>query len=386
LPLDVLLSTWKSEVEGKLGFNSLRASNLGRSSVALSSSSCTASPRMNFFSNANLKTYATSHPPRMNYPNPILQVISLKTFNLHLFQLNNGALGALDKGVGSKLKVNELFKSVGLVVRYDKKKALKLADDLAEHLQRKGLEVYVEDTLAGTMATKQKTVPIGRMKTDFIVTIGGDGTILRTCLSIPKPEPPILAINMGVRGFLAEVFPKEAIAAVDKCLAGEFKVEKCMKLAVAAEGMKFPDALNEVVVSADEPAKLLYTSMLKNGKPIINCQSDGLMVSTQTGSTGYSLSAGGPVLDPGVDAFVLTPICPLTVFHPIVFPADSALTIEVRKPERINVLIDGRNRQLISQRHQALTVTRSRNETSFVRLKESFYHRLRSRLLFRGMA
>ena len=278
-----------------------------------------------------------------------------------------------------------VFRSVGLIVRYDKGKALKLGDDLAEHLKAKGLAVYVEDTLAGRMTSKQETIPIGEMRTDFIVTIGGDGTILRTCLSIPKPEPPILAVNMGVRGFLAEVYPKEAIAAVDKCLSGEFKIEKCMKLAVTADDLKFPDALNEVVVSADEPAKLLYTNILRNEEPIISCQSDGLMVSTQTGSTGYSLSAGGPVLDPGVDAFVLTPICPLTVFHPIVFSACSALTIEVRKPERIHVLIDGRNRQLISHRHQALTVTRSRNETSFIRLNESFYHRLRSRLLFRGM-
>jgi NAD+ kinase len=270
-------------------------------------------------------------------------------------------------------------------VRFDRKKAVKLADDLAKHLKAKGLEVYVEDTLADKMNTKQDTVPIENMKTDFIIAIGGDGTILRTCISIPKPEPPILAINMGVRGFLTEVYPKQAFSAVDKCLAGEFKVEKCMKLAIAADGAKFPDALNEVVISADEPAKLLYTRILRDKEPIINCQSDGLMVATQTGSTGYSLSAGGPVLDPGVDAFVLTPICPLSVFPPIVFPADSVLTIEVNKPRRTHILIDGHSRQLVSCKQPGLTVTRSKNETSFIRFGENFYHRLRSRLLFRGM-
>ena len=190
---------------------------------------------------------------------------------------------------------------------------------------------------------------------------------------------------MGVRGFLTEVDPEQALAAVDKCLAGEFKIEKCMKLAIAADGAKFPEALNEVVVSADEPAKLLYARVLKNEEPIINCQSDGLMVATQTGSTGYSLSAGGPVLDPGVDAFVLTPICPLSVFHPIVFPAGSALTIEINRPKRTRILIDGHSCQLASCRHPGLTVTRSGNVTSFIRFKENFYHRLKSRLLFRGM-
>lgn len=278
-----------------------------------------------------------------------------------------------------------MFKSVGLVVRFDRKNALKLADDLAEYLKANGLAVYAEDTLAGKVNSTVEAIPIEKMKTDFIITLGGDGTILRTCISIPKPEPPILAINMGVRGFLTEVDPKQALSAVDKCLAGEFKIEKCMKLAVTADDAKFPDALNEVVISADEPAKLLYTRVLRNKDPIINCQSDGLMVATQTGSTGYSLSAGGPVLDPGVDAFVLTPICPLSVFHPIVFPADSVLTIEVNKPRNTHILIDGHSCQLVSCRQPGLTVTRSKNETSFIRFRENFYHRLRSRLLFRGM-
>ena len=278
-----------------------------------------------------------------------------------------------------------MFRSAGLVVRFDKKNALKLADDLAEHLKAKGLAVYVEDTLAEKISTKQETVPLEKMRTDFIITVGGDGTILRTCISIPKPEPPILAVNMGVRGFLTEVTPKHALSAVDKILAGEYKIEKCMKLAITANGARFPDALNEVVISPDEPAKLLYTRILRNEEPIINCQSDGLMVATQTGSTGYSLSAGGPVLDPGVDAFVLTPICPLTVFHPIVFPADSALTIDVKRPEKTHILIDGHSRQLVSCKQPGLTVTRSKNETSFIRFGENFYHRLRSRLLFRGM-
>jgi NAD+ kinase len=157
-----------------------------------------------------------------------------------------------------------------------------------------------------------------------------------------------------------------------------------MKLSVTGLGIEFPDALNEVLMSADEPAKLLYTQILRDGQQLINCQADGLMVATQTGSTGYSLSAGGPVLDVGVDAFVLTPICPLSVFHPMVFPAASNLTIQVKKPKRIYVLIDGHRRQFIDSKCPSLNVTRSKYETSFVRFRENFYHRLRSRLLFKG--
>ena len=282
-------------------------------------------------------------------------------------------------------RVKTLFKSVGLIARFDKKKAVKLAEDLAKHLRAKGLEVFVEDTLAEKIDIKEKSTSLEKMKTDFIITIGGDGTILRTCVSIPKPEPPILAINMGVRGFLTEVEPKQAFTAVDKCLKGQFTIEKCMKLSITADNVKFPDALNEVLISAGEPAKLLYARILKDREPILNCQADGLMVATQTGSTGYSLSAGGPVLDPGVNAFVLTPICALSVFRSIVFPASSSLTVDVIRPRKVLIVVDGHHRQIISSKIPSLTVTRSKHETSFIRFKENFYNRLRSRLLFKGM-
>lgn len=277
-----------------------------------------------------------------------------------------------------------LFKTVGIVARYDRKRAIKLAEELAQHLQGKGLEVYVENTLAKMVQTGEM-IPLERMKTDLIITIGGDGTILRTCVSIPKPEPPILAINMGIRGFLTEVEPKRAFTAVDKCLNGDYGVEKCMKLATRADGSEFPDALNEVLITHDEPAKLLYTRILKDNKPILTCQADSLLISTQTGSTGYSLSAGGPVLDPSVDAFVLTPICPLTDFRSVIFPGNSSLTVEVLRPNKMLVLIDGQFNRLISSKLPTVTVTRSKNETRFIRFTDNFYNRLRSRLLFKGM-
>jgi NAD+ kinase len=281
--------------------------------------------------------------------------------------------------------VRKVFKSVGIVARYDKNQVFKLAKELAEYLRNKGLEVYIEDTLAEKLKVPAKTAPLKNMKTDFVITIGGDGTILRACLAVPEPEPPILAINMGVRGFLTEVEPKEACNAVDRTLKGEFKIEKCTKLAVSADGEVMPDALNDVVISAGEPSKILYTQIRKDDEPILKCQADGLILSTQTGSTGYSLSAGGPVLDPETEAFVLTPICSLTVFRSIVFSADSKVTIEAIRPKEVLVLIDGNYRQVVTSKNHTLTITRSKNVASFIRFKDDFYHRLRSRLLFKGM-
>jgi NAD+ kinase len=242
----------------------------------------------------------------------------------------------------------------------------------------------MEETLEGKIDAQVKPVPLKDMKTDFIITIGGDGTILRTCITIPKPEPPILGINMGVRGFLTEVEPKDALAAVDSILKGEFKIEECTKLVASVDGEALPDALNDVVVSGGEPSKILYMQISKDDKPAAKCEADGLIVSTQKGSTGYSLSAGGPVLDPEVDAIVVTPICSLTTFRSLVFPANSKVTIEALRPKDMLVIIDGNYRRVVPVKTPSITVVRSENVTKFIRFKDDFYNRLQSRLLFKG--
>jgi len=278
-----------------------------------------------------------------------------------------------------------LFKSVGIIARYDKRNAIKLAEDIAEYMNKKGLEVYFEQTLKGKVKRKGNFQQPQDMKTDLIITIGGDGTILRACVAIPKPEPPILAINMGVRGFLTEASPKEAYTAIERCLKGDYITEKCAKISIIADNKKIPDALNEALITVDEPVKLLYARVSKDGEHVLDCQADGLMIATQTGSTGYSLSAGGPVLDPRVDAFVLTPICSLSVLRSIVFPSDSKITVEVLRPKRIMVVVDGAYRHIVESKNPRITVTRSKNETVFIRFRENFYNRLRSRLIFRGV-
>jgi NAD+ kinase len=277
-----------------------------------------------------------------------------------------------------------VFKSVGLVARFDQKPALKLAEEIAEFLAGKGLKVCIEDSLEGKVACKQGFVPLNEMKTDFIITIGGDGTILRAAITIPKPDTPILTVNMGVRGFLTEVEPQNVYEAIERTLKGDYKIEKSTKMAVTAGKEALPDALNDVVISTGEPSKILYSEICKNGKPILKCQADGLIMGTQTGSTGYSLSAGGPVIDGEVDAFVLTPICSLTVFHSLILPTDATITFNVLRPEKMLVLIDGNYRKTIATDKLTVTITKSKNVTSFIRFESNFYDRLRNRLLFKG--
>jgi len=278
--------------------------------------------------------------------------------------------------------VKNLFNTVGIVSRTDRKDALELAKKLVAHLKAKRLTPLLEPELAENIKESTLATPLGKMQSDMLITIGGDGTILRTCLEIPKPEPPILAIDIGVRGFLTEVKPNKAIQAVDKCLQGKFKLEHCVKLASFVEGERLPDALNEVLISPDAPVKLLYAKIRVGKTPIAQCRADAVMVASQVGSTGYSLTAGGPVLDPRMDAFVLTPVCPLAVFHPMVFPASSTVTIEVNKPQKTIVVVDGHYRKALETENPRLTISKSEHQTAFIRFRKSFYRRLEARMLF----
>jgi len=275
-----------------------------------------------------------------------------------------------------------LSKLVGIVSRTDKEEALKLAAELMRHLELKGLTILLEPRLAAYVHRDDCAKPVEEMKADLIVTVGGDGTILRTCFHIPKPEPPILAIHMGVRGFLTEVPPERALKAIEDYLERAYNLERCSKIASFIGKERLPDALNEVFVTSRSLAKLIHLRVRKDDTPVTDCRADGVIVASQVGSTGYSLSGGGPILDPELDAFVLTPVCPLTFLHPIVFPAKSSLTIELLNPEKATVVIDGQYQTELRREEPHIKMRKSEYESTFVRFQSKFYDRLKGRLLF----
>lgn len=278
--------------------------------------------------------------------------------------------------------MKNVFSTVGMVSRTDRKDALQLAKRITNYLKTKRLRTFLDPELATSIKEPELAMPLPQMRPDMLITIGGDGTILRTCLEIPKPEPPILAIDIGVRGFLTEVKPNGAMKAIDNCLRGECILEKCAKLASVVEGESLPDALNEVLIAPDAPVKLLYTRIKIDKIPAGKCRADAVMVASQVGSTGYSFTAGGPVLDPSMDAFVLTPVCALGVFHPMVFPASSTVTIEVTKPQKTFVVVDGQHRRALKTENPSLTISKSEHQTTFIRFRRNFYRRLEARMLF----
>jgi NAD+ kinase len=275
-----------------------------------------------------------------------------------------------------------VFKTAGVIGRVDRKQAVELAAKIVHSLEAKRVSVKLEPNLAKHLRRLELATHLSKMETDLVVTIGGDGTILRTCLQLPKPEPPILAVNMGARGFLAEVTPSECLRALDRTLKGDYRLERTTKLASVIGKKRLPDALNEVSFTSLAPAKLLSMRIWKDEELVGQCQSDGAVVASQTGSTGYSLSAGGPVIDPEVQAFVFTPIAPLIVFHPIVFSANSTIHVELERPKKAVIVIDGHYQIETSPELSRITITKSEFVTSFVRFQGDFYHRLKGRLLF----
>jgi NAD+ kinase len=255
---------------------------------------------------------------------------------------------------------------VGLVSRLDEPRALEVARDLARQLRKRGVTVLAEFELAKRGRLGGGT-SMNELKANLIVTVGGDGTVLKTAMTIPVQETPILAVNMGRRGYLTEVEPREAIRAIESFRKGNYKLEKRAKIAVDMNGTHIVDALNELVVSSGSPAKMLDLRLGVDSRQLLAFRGDGVIVSTATGSTAYAMSAGGPIVDSAVDAFVVTFICPLDSVRPTVFSMDRTLSIETANPKlKVLVVADGRFQREL-EHNVKLRITKSRHFTAFVR-------------------
>ena len=256
---------------------------------------------------------------------------------------------------------------VGLVSRLDEPEALDVARNLARQLRKRGVSVVAESDLAKIGRLGGGTY-LKELRADLVVTVGGDGTVLKTAMTLPEQETPILAVNMGRRGYLTEVEPRKAVTAVESFRRGNCRIEKRAKLAVDMNGTHIVDALNEVVVSSGSPAKMLDLRLAVESEELLRFRGDGVIVSTATGSTAYAMSAGGPIVDSSVDAFVVTFICPLDFVRPTVVSMDRTLSIETTTPKlKVLIVADGRfQRELV--RNVKLRIRKSKHYTSFVRL------------------
>jgi NAD+ kinase len=192
--------------------------------------------------------------------------------------------------------------------------------------------------------------------------------VLKTCMSVRDPETPILAVNMGRRGYLTEVEPRLALRAVELFVKGKYRLEKRTKLAVYLDGVHVVDALNEVVVSSGSPSKMLEFLLSVGSDSLLQSRGDGIIVATATGSTAYALSAGGPAVDFSVDAYVITFICPLEFTRPRVVSMAMPLSIQLMTPKQKGlVVVDGRFQRELAQ-DVKLIIRKAEHKAVFVRI------------------
>jgi NAD+ kinase len=270
---------------------------------------------------------------------------------------------------------------VGVVSRTDIDAVFPVTRKVIEILEKKGVDVLVETETAMALNMNSETVDLTDIEADFVVAVGGDGTILRTAMGLKVPDTPLLGVNMGRRGFLCEVLKDEIEPAINRAVKGDYDLESCLKLRSHNCGMDedFPDALNEVLISSSLPSKMILCRLLIDGEQLTEIQADGILVATPTGSTAYNLSAGGSILAPGVDAMILTAINPYSYFRSITLPIGSKVTIELRKPRADALaIVDGKVYTGIKAL-STIEIEVSKHRTRFIRFKP-FYERLRSRI------
>lgn len=264
---------------------------------------------------------------------------------------------------------------LGIVSRPNLREALDFTKEILDRLSDE--EVVLDSSVAEELG--MKGVPVDRMDVDSLITIGGDGTVLYAQLR--APEIPVLGINMGGRGFLAEVEPEDAFDALDRLVEGELEIIELIKLAIEVSSDRFLDALNEGVVRVAELGRTFSFKVLVDGVEVEETKGDGLIVATTTGTTAYALAAGGPVVDPRLEAFVVVPLSAHRPrLMPLVLPTSSEIEVEVLGPKRGGiVIVDGQVTSKVKQGDKVL-FRRSENKAKFYKWAENFYEKAREKL------
>ncbi|MDD6763813.1 MAG: NAD(+)/NADH kinase [Clostridiales bacterium] len=220
---------------------------------------------------------------------------------------------------------------------------------------------------------------------EAVLVIGGDGTLLRVAARCAQNNIPALGINLGKVGFLTEVEPDDMASAAKKLLSGEYITEKRMLLKISVNGETAGyHALNDVVVSKPEGMKLISLDLFTDGELVNHYVGDGLIIATPTGSTGYSISAGGPVVDPGMSLYIATPICAhMLSVRSAILSAEKEITLRLGSDYANTSAIittDGERQRFISADDE-ITITKSDYKFELIRIgRSSFYNTLISKL------
>lgn len=254
---------------------------------------------------------------------------------------------------------------------------------LAEHLRKRDQNVLMERDLAEAGGEKAHSFAELDKLVDIFLTVGGDGTIL---LATSATTKPIFGVNAGAIGFMSEVDPPQAAQAIDQIIRGDYRIEERDKLSAWLGAQRLPDATNEVTLQTSRIAKLIRFRVTVAGEVLDVLRGDGLIVSTATGSTGYAMSVGGPLVHPLVHGTVLAPIAPFRLSaRPWVVPSDAVVELQLmdrdsaQGEQQARVVVDGQHGFPLAP-GDTVRIAPSPHKARFIRLGSGFYERVRTKL------
>jgi len=238
------------------------------------------------------------------------------------------------------------MKRIGIIIKKNEPDAVSAVKHLLQWLRKKDFEFFIESEAASLLKMKgypRKEIPL---KSDIIIVFGGDGTLLSAARLVGDLGVPILGVNLGGLGFITEVNRGEIRKEINKVLSGKYALEeRIMLLADVYRGSRRvirQNALNDIVLHKSALSRMFELDIVINGQYVSTVRADGLIVSTPTGSTAYSLSAGGPILYPTLESFLITPICPHTLTsRPIVLPDTFLLEAVIKNGDNVYLTLDG---------------------------------------------
>lgn len=283
------------------------------------------------------------------------------------------------------------IKKIGLIINYYKQQPIKLGMELINWLEKNQIEVLCPIDEAKELNLKNGVSQEEFCKNvDIVIVLGGDGTLLRAARFVAGCQIPLLGVNLGHLGFLTEIEEVEIYPFIEKILAGEYKVEERMMLKATIQrdnrNIATFCALNDFVINKGSFARLISLETYLADELVNSYSSDGVIVSTPTGSTAYSLSAGGPIVDPSLDVCIITPICPHTLdSRPLVIPPEKIIKVIIKAVRTDAMLtVDGQHGYQLKN-NDIILISKAKYVTTLIKVKgRSFFDILREKLRING--
>jgi NAD+ kinase len=272
------------------------------------------------------------------------------------------------------------IKKIGITSRCDRPEVIEMVSRIITNFSSK-VQIFVSTPTAEVLGIEG--IPVESMRdegVELIISIGGDGTVLRNIAKMKDPLP-VLGINMGTLGFLVDVEPEDAIEAIEEVLYGFSYLER-MRVDVFLNGEMLETATNEIAVMSAKPAKIIQFQVYVNDCLLDDMRADGVVFATPTGSTAYAMSAGGPIVSPRVNAIVVVPVAPFKLSsRPWIIPSDSEITVRLSSPKKEAVVaIDGQKSYRIKP-EDIVKLKKSKYPARFVRVSDTcFYEKVQKKL------